>query len=103
LLGKGASVDEVSKCLWSVRTVRTVGVLWSKMADAIAKRKSIHKKLVMGLLMARKERATPNSLPDVQRWNSQLGDSMATPIQRLRDPLQTVQKASCACRSESAE
>ena len=55
----------MSKCLWSIRTVRTVGVLWSKMANAVAKRKSIHKKLIMGLPMARKERTTPNPLPDV--------------------------------------
>jgi hypothetical protein len=73
------------------------------MANAISERKSIHKKLIMGLPMARKERAMPNSLPDVQRWNSQLWDSTATPIQRLRDPLQTVQKASCTCGSESSE
>jgi hypothetical protein len=42
------------------------------MLNVISERKSIHKKLIMGLPMARKERAMPNSLPDVQRWNSQL-------------------------------
>ena len=78
-------------------------VLWSEGANAPAKEQSIHEKLVVGLPMARKERAMPNSLPDVQRWNSQLRDSMATPIQCLGDPLLTVQKASCACRSESVE
>jgi hypothetical protein len=65
-------VDEVSKRLWSVWTVRAVGTFWSKVSNAIAERKSIQKKLIMGLPMARKERAMPDSFPDVQRQNSQL-------------------------------
>ena len=58
-------MDKMSKCLWYCWTVWTVFTFWSKVADMLAEKESVHKELIMSLPMARKERATPNLFPDV--------------------------------------
>ena len=57
----------------------------------------------MGLPVPRKERAMPYTLPEVLRRNSQSRNSTAIPIQRLGDPLQSVEKMACSGRSDCAD
>jgi hypothetical protein len=73
---RARSVDKMSKCLSCYWTVCAVFTFWSKAANTPAKRKSIHRKFIMGLLMARKERAMPNLFRVVvKRWMEVLATS----------------------------
>ena len=102
LVCKWTSKDEVSESLNCEWTEVTVHVFWSEGLDAVPKGQGIHKQLVVGLPMARKEGATPYAVPDVRRRKSQAQDGTAHPVQSLGNPVQHVQVSSCSGGSDLA-
>jgi len=92
--------QEVPKCLCRGWTEMTGGSFWIKHLNAIPKGKYIQKEFVMGLPIARKERPTPDTLPDILRRECQLRKGAGIPIQRLGNPIQSVQKTTCKRSSD---
>ena len=72
------------------------------MKDTLTKGKSIHDELVPGLPVTRKERATPNTAPDILRGDSQVGDGTVSPNQGRGDTVSTIKIASCVSSGQLA-